>query len=174
MTPALRNMETGGRKRRKPDCNLKKPQLLVGTKPNGVGSPVMWRLANRTGPLTVGNKVVGSKFMFEAHVDWSIRIPVVSVVYSRRWLIVSAGLKALFWELRPLCCCYSSLSGFYALCICAQLDVSRESFIIPNLLTYEKKDYMLRSNQTFVYFKCLVNCICVCFMFFFITFIVLL
>ncbi len=41
MTPALRNMETGGRKRRKPDCNLKKPQLLVGTKPNGVGSPVM-------------------------------------------------------------------------------------------------------------------------------------
>lgn len=92
--------------RRKLDCNLKKPQLLVGTKPNCVSSHTIWRLASKTSPLAVVNKVVGSILIFEVLFDWSIRIPVVSMVYSQRWLIVSAGLKALFWALHPLCCSY--------------------------------------------------------------------
>lgn len=49
MTPTLRNMEAEGRKRS--DCNLKKPLLLVCTKLYRVGSPVMGRLANKQAPL---------------------------------------------------------------------------------------------------------------------------
>lgn len=41
MTSTLSNMETGGRKRRKLDCNLKKAQLLVGTKLSCIHRPMM-------------------------------------------------------------------------------------------------------------------------------------
>lgn len=133
-TPTLRNMETGGRKTRKRNCNLKKPQLLVGTKLHCVGRLVMWGLANKTGPLTVSNKVIGSIFIFEAHFDWSIRIPVVYKVYSERWLIVSAMLKLYFRH------CILCVATILVLCVCvcmcvcasAQLDVSRESYQIQD------------------------------------------
>lgn len=169
MTPTLRSVRADGRKKRKLDFNLKKPLLLVCTNPNCVSSPMMWRLANKSGSLTVGNKVVGSAFMFEAHFDWSIRIPVVSMVYSQRWLIVSAGLKALFWALHPLCCCYFSLSGFmHCLCVCVCISVCALSWTFlkntfKSQICYVEEKKRTSSNYVNFHVQCSVCNVCVCF-----------
>lgn len=87
--------------------------------------------------------------MFEAHFDWSIRIPVVSVVYSQRWLIFSARLKLYLWH---CILCVAILGGFMH---CVELDLSRESFQIPFLKTYftcwKHVNYLI---------ECLFNYIC--------------